>query len=127
MLGRHILPAGAVENLRLEEDHRVVPFESRSQKALGVRRRGRADHDQAWRMHEVGLGRVAVMLMCAYPGTIRKPDNHRHGSVPTGAKSESTEMADNLVESRVDETFELNFGHRSRAGNRHSHGTANDA
>ena len=66
------------------------------------------------------------MFMCADAGAIRHANHDRKARVSPGAEPYPSEVACDLVERRIGETFELDLRDRTGTGNGHSDRRPND-
>ena len=106
---RAIQPAG------FEEHHRIGVADSGQQQAIGPLRRGRDHRPEAGNLGEHRLGTFGMMLGGMNARPHRRPHHQRAGQPATGAIPKPRGVVHQLVEHGIEETHELNFGHRPEA------------
>ena len=116
-----------VAGLGLEEDHRVGIGDRQAQQPVGVQRRGGNHHLQPGRVHVVGLGALAVVLLAPDAAERRDPDRDRHVHAAPRALAHLRDVVDDLLERRVGEGVELHLDDRSPPREGETHRRADDA
>ena len=119
-----LLPVAA---LGLVEDDRVVGGDRLLDHEVGVDRVGAHDDLEAGGVREVGLVRLAVVLDRADAATDGDADDDRQADLAQGAGAHLRQLADDLVERRVDEAVELDLADRPVAAQRQADRRADDA
>ena len=117
LLLRH-RPFGHVEQLVLDEDHRVVVADGARQQALGVVRRRRHGHLEAGDVVEQGLQALRVLGGDAVPHTALGAQDQGHRALASGHEPELGRLVHDLVhgeEGEVDEE-DLHHGAHPRDG-----------
>lgn len=125
--GRVVLGPVVVAALRLEEDHRVVAGDGLLDHPVGVLGVAARDDAQARGVGEVGLGALGVVLRAADAAAERDADDHRDLDRAEGTGVHLGDLADDLVEGRVDEAVELDLADGAVAAQRHADRGADDA
>ena len=128
-------PSGAVADLALVpvaalglvEDDRVVGLDGLLDHPVRVVRVGAGDDPQAGGVREVGLVGLAVVLDRADAAAERDADDDRHRDVAERAGAQLGDLADDVVERRVDEAVELDLDDRAVAAQGHADRGAEDA
>ncbi len=77
-------------------------------------------------MREHRLQALRVMLRCVNAAAVRHAHDHGARQAAPGAVAHAGHVVGNLVESRVDETHELDFGDRLQSLCRHADGHSGD-
>ncbi len=114
----------AIKIFVLEEDDRIVVADRRFDQTLGVVGAGRANHFQAGRVHEPHLRILRVKRAAVNIAAAGSANHQRRGRAP--AIVSLGNHVDDLVEGAADEIHELEFGHRTHAGERRAEGRADD-
>ena len=96
------------------------------QKPVRVRRCRRHHHLEARGVQPIGFGGLGMMFHRTDSAERRYPHRHRHVDVAAGAHPVFRQVADDLVERRIREPVELDFGHRYEAADRESDRDADD-
>ena len=109
-----------------EEQDRVGVADRRLEQSVRVGRHAGHDHLQAGHMGVEGLDRLGVVEAAVNPTAERRADDDRHGPVAVGAVARPGCLADDLVESRVDEVGELDLGDGDQAVERRADSDSND-
>ena len=117
----------AVGTLVLQEQHRIGMTDGTGEQALGIARKARRHHAQAWHVRVVGLDALRVIRAAAQATTVRGADHQRAGGVAVGPKANARGVGNDVVGSGVDEVGELDLGDRPQAAHGHAHGEARDA
>src|SRR3954447_16110169 len=123
---RQHLALQVVAPLRLEEQHRVVAGDRLLDETEAVLRVRDADDAEARGVREVGLRRVRVVLRRADPSPDGHSDRDGHPHAPAGAGPHPGDLADDLVERRVDDPVELDLADRAVAAVGETDGGAED-
>src|SRR6478735_10725919 len=125
--GRVVLGPVVVAPLRLEEDHRVVAGHGLLDHPVGVLGVAARDDAQARGVGEVGLGALGVVFRAADAAPERDADHHRDLDRAEGTGVHLGDLADDLVEGRIDEAVELDLADGAVAAQRHADRGADDA
>ena len=116
-----------VEQLVLEDHHRIGIGDRRQQHALRVVRRGRLDHLQARHMAKPRLEALAVLRRRAGAGSGGKPHDHRHRDLAAEHEAHLRRLVDDLLHRERCEIGELELEDRPHAGHRRADGDAGTA
>src|SRR5580704_10561488 len=109
---------GAIETLRLHEEHRIrIPDRDAEQVPRIIRERRAHDLDTR-RLREQRLHRVWVEFRRAGPPSRRSANGHRHVKPPAGAGTIARELWPNLVERLKREPQELDLWYRNHPPDR---------
>ena len=116
-----------VEQLVLEDHHRIGIGDRREQHALGVMRRRRLDDLQARHMAEPGFEALAVLRGRARAGAGRKAHHDRHRHLAAQHEAHLRRLVDDLLHRQRREIGELELEDRPHAGHRRTDGDARAA
>ena len=111
LAGRH-LALHVVEQLVLEEDHRVVVPDRRREQALGVGRGGRHHALQPRHVREHRIVAAGVLAGGSEAGADHRPDHHRHLCLASEHVAELGALVEDLVHAHAEEVDEHELGHR---------------
>ena len=118
----------AVQMLMLEEQHRILRAQRRSQQSIGVERVGRHHDVQARDMGEHHLAALAVVDRAAAqvtPGGDADDDGAGEGSI--GSPAQGRKLVADLHHRRPDVVEELDLDHRTEAARGHPDRAADDS
>ena len=107
------LPGRPVGALGLQKDDRVRIANGGQQQTVGLRRRGRDDDADARNVGEHRLRAFRVMFRRMDAAAIGRAEHHRTGQPSTRAGAHPRGMVHQLVDHRIDEAHELDFGDRT--------------
>ena len=116
----------AVQQLVLEDHHRVIVADGRLEDALGVVGVGDGDHFQARHADEIAFQALGV-LTAAAGGANRRPHDQRHGDLSAGHVTELGDVVDDLVGGQQQEVAILDVGDGTHAHHRGAAGDAEEA
>ncbi len=115
-----------VAPLGLVEDDGVVAGDRLLHHPVGVLGGGAGHDPQPGGVGEVGLVGLAVVLDRADPAAVGDADDHRQPELAEGAVVHLGDLADDLVEGRVDEAVELDLDDGPVAAQGQADGAAHD-
>ncbi len=118
---------GLVQQLVLEDQHRVRIVDRREQQALGVVRRRRLHDLEARHVREPRFEALAVLRRGAGARAARQPHDHRHARLAAEHEADLRRLVDDLLHRQRDEIRELDLEHRPHAGQRGADRRAGDA
>ena len=118
---------GAVDALRLEEEHRIGVADGREKEALGVVGVGRAHDFEARHVDEERFRRLRVIEPAADAAAHRGADDELGRILTARSIAVLGKLGDDLVVGRKDEVGELDLGNGHQAVERHADGRADDA
>ena len=127
MLAGNIFAFPAIQDFWLEEDHRVLARESGRQQTFCIDWCGGNHHCESRGVGEICLWAVAVEFVCSDSATVRPPNHDWKMHILSCTESRPSQMADDLIKRRIDESIELDLCDDPGAGSGHADRSANDA
>ena len=120
------LALGVVEQLVLQEDHRIVVADRLDQQPLRVIGAGGDHHLQPGDMGEDRIQRLAVLRARAGAGAVGGADDQRRGRAAAEHVAEFGRLIHDLVQADAEEIDEHDFRHRPQPGHRGPCGRADE-
>jgi len=107
-----LLAREAIQPYRFEENHRIGSADRGQQQPIGARRGGGTQYPQPRMMAQQRLQALGVMFGRMNAAAVRHAQHQRTGQPAARAVAQPRHVARDLVDRRINETHELDLGHR---------------